>query len=110
MSRCKHPSAKLVFEGFCEPAPTGVFPFAARPFPRIQIFQCPYCHAVQAHIIQDGRAEVRAWSRHPLALSGDDSGAELATGLFPPPPVPAGATILPVLATSRRSNHALQST
>ena len=107
MSRCKHPSPNLVFEGFCEPAPTR---FTVRPSPRIQVFQCPHCHAVQTHIIQDGRAEVRAWSRHPLTLPGDDSAAGSASELFPPPPIPAGATILPFVATPRRSSADLQST
>ena len=98
MSRCKHPSAKLVFESFFAPSADSSFTFAARTSPKIQIFQCPHCHAVQMHIIRDSRVEVRAWSRHPFTLPGGDSGLAGASGPFMPPATPAGADILPFLA------------
>lgn len=99
MGHCKHPSPTLVFEGYCAAPATGLSRFSARPAPKIQVFQCSHCHAVQTHIIQDGRVEVRPWSQYPLALPRNDSGAEDTINHFTPPPMLAGATVLPFLAT-----------
>lgn len=108
MGYCKHPSPRLIIEGYCAAHATGFSRFSARPAPKIQVFQCPHCYAVQTHIIQDGRVEVRAWSRYPLTLPRYGSGTEDMIDNFTPSPMPASATILPFLATPARSSSRLQ--
>lgn len=108
MSRCKHPFAKLVFEGSFAASANGPSPFADRPSAKVQVFQCPHCQAVQTHVIQDGRVEVRPWSHYPAPDDHRDSAP--ATGidhaaLFP---MPAAATILPFPSAPPPAAHGLQ--
>ncbi len=110
MSRCKHPSPTLIFEGYWTASAAGSSQLSARPAPKIQVFQCPHCHAVQTHIIRDGRVEVRPWSRYPLTLPRGDTKAEDTVPRFTPGSMPAGAAILPFLAVPARASQRLQIT
>ena len=110
MSRCKHPSATLVFEGHYAAPANGLSMVTTRPAPKIQVFQCPHCHAVQTHIVRDGRVEVRPWSRFPDTLPFDDIRAGDTVPHSTPDPMHAGATILPFLAIPARSSQHLQIT
>ena len=114
MSRCQHPSARLIYEGIYPASASSHFRTKAHPAPKMQVFHCPHCDALQPHIIHETCVEVRPWTHQEL--SDRFLHAHLLLTTRPPPPrnptetIPAPAVILPFLTAHHPDRRGRQFT